>query len=147
MTVKFLHVRLLDDNGVISERGGFTVAYTCTDKEICYQMAECHINDHFCYETGRKIAEGRLKSTRPSVVENIQVIPLTHPITSCIIDHIGLNHYTYPILIYLDEKHRWVSDFSPFDPTDEVPEFSDDINLQIAAAANEGMQHDILDFG
>ncbi len=111
MTVKYLHVRMVDSEGYIQPKGGVTVAYTCSQDEIMLAVALCHDNDLFCYRVGREIASGRLKSPN----HETQVIALTHPKTHCIIDWLALEWFVAPVNIYQDEKHRWVSTFEPED--------------------------------
>lgn len=108
--VKYLHIRTKEYND-ISPFGGLTVAYTCTLTEIIFQIARCNTEDLFCYRTGRLIAEGRLKSKK---IESI-VIPLTHPITQCIVDWLSREFFSVSIVIHLDAKYRWVSDFEADD--------------------------------
>lgn len=114
--IKYLHVRQIDDEGNLSPNGGLTVAYTCTLTDIILQVARCHENDLFCHRIGRAIATGRLQSGK---VAN-EVIPLTHPITQCIVDWLCLEHFTVPIAISLDSKNRWVSNFEPDDGVEVV---------------------------
>ncbi len=109
--IKFLHVRKLNFDNTISSRGGITVAYTCTDTEICFAHAICHDNDVFSYEIARRIAKGRLQSPKYTT----DVIILQHPITQTIVDWIIDNIFDVPVTIMLDDKHRWVSDFMPDD--------------------------------
>ena len=116
--IKYLHVRALNDENELSPNGGLTVAYTCTLTDIVLQVAKCHENDLFCHRIGREIAFGRLKSKK---IEDV-IIPLTHPVTQCIVDWISFEHFTVPIDIHLDAKHRWVSDFEPDDGVEVVTE-------------------------
>ena len=109
--VKYLHIRRLDENNLISPHGGLTIAYTCTLTEICMATAMCHDNDLFCYDIARRIARGRLQSVKVETT----VIPLTHPITQAIVDWVSLEWFDVPISIFLDPKRRWVSDFQPDD--------------------------------
>ena len=109
--VKYLHVRRLDEDNIITPHSGLTVAYTCTLTEIMLSVAMCHDNDLFCYDIARRISKGRLQSPKVETT----VIPLTHPITQAIVDWLSLEWFDYPVAIFLDNKHRWVSDFQPDD--------------------------------
>jgi hypothetical protein len=111
MTVKYLHVRKLDEDNNLSSNGGVTVAYTCTLTEICLAYALCHDNDRFCYDIARRITKGRLLSPK----YDTYIIPLKHPITYTIVDWISKEIFEEPINIFLDDKYRWVSDFFPDD--------------------------------
>ena len=125
--VKYLHVRSLDDNNLISTSGGITVAYTCTDKDICMAVAACNHGDHFNYDVGRRIAKGRLQSSKCQPI----VIALKHPITETIVEHLELEWFDVPIHIFRDHKHRWVSDFAPDDGEMVETDWEDEAKLQI----------------
>jgi len=107
MTIKYLHVRCIDELGVIQPKLGLTVAYTCTDTDIIFTVAMCNENDLFCYKVGRLITSNRLTSKKIEAT----IIELKHPITHTIIDWLSLTYLEFPVLIFLDEKHRWVSTF------------------------------------
>ena len=109
MTIKYLHVRFINGKGVIQPNGGLSVAYTYTETDIILAVAMCHDNDLFCYRVGRLIAAGRLTSKKIEA----KIIELKHPITHTIIDWLSLEYLECPVLIFLDEKHRWVSTFEP----------------------------------
>ena len=120
MTVKFLHVRVVDENNCLSPTGGVTVAYTISDVEGLQQIflnyVKCHPNELFCYKTGREIAEARLKDEGPD-----EILDLEHPISDYIVDWLGsvawpaYNHPNtgFSIDIVKDERGRWISDFEP----------------------------------
>ena len=106
--IKYIHVRRIDpENWEVCSTGGLTIAYTCTETEICFTTAICHENDDFNRYLGRLIATNRLKS--PKVQP--KVISLEHPIKEHILEYVADNLFGQPISIYLGEKHQWVSTF------------------------------------
>ena len=127
--VKYLHIRKVDSEGQISSFGGVTIAYTCTLTDIIFQKALCNDGDRFCYELGRRIAEGRLRSKKIEA----EIIPLAHPIIGTLVNWIADNICDVPIEIVMDVKHRWISDFcgteSDFDWRDQMEL---DANLPLA---------------
>jgi hypothetical protein len=65
MSIRYFHVRDLDDYGQISSRGGMTVAYEVEDPEymtIKYGVARCSKEDNFSKSYGRHVANTRLNS-------------------------------------------------------------------------------------
>lgn len=139
MTIKYLHVRGVNEKGEIYSNGGLTIAYTCTPTNICLQLALCNDCDPFCYDLGRRIAGSRLQSKktgprkdgtmRPEVV----VLELKHPITQTIIDWLELEYFSVPIKIYLDPKHRWVTNFEADEGIEVVTDgdWQNQINLEM----------------
>ena len=63
--VKFLHLRNYTDDGVPSEMGGLTVAFTpALDGEkdtLWVGLSKCSDQDNFCKRIGRLISQGRLQ--------------------------------------------------------------------------------------
>ena len=61
---KYIHVRKIDNNGVILPNGGLTIAYVLNDqfKVVGYAAARCHSKDHYNKQIGRAKASGRLRS-------------------------------------------------------------------------------------
>lgn len=116
--VKFLHIRAIDEDGNLLVKGGVTIAYTVTDKDIIYQAAMCHPElDHFCYSVGRAIASGRLKSKKwePTIIDR------KDPISAAIVQHVAENLFIGPVEISYNKKsQRWESLFQPLVP-DEIP--------------------------
>lgn len=125
--IKFLHVRALDENNRISSHGGISVAYTCTETEICMAVASCHDNDCFNYEVARKITSNRLKSPKCQPI----VITLKHPITETIVEYLMMEWFDVPISIFRDDKGRWVSDFQSLDGEIVETDWEEDANLQL----------------
>lgn len=65
MSVKFLHVRLLNESGRPLPKGGVTVAYRQDDEKIFeVSYAFCNPKDHYCKKIGRDISTGRLVSKK-----------------------------------------------------------------------------------
>lgn len=65
--VKYTHIRTLNNHDYSpSSRGGLTIAYLFdeTANAIHYAVAKVHTKDHFCKETGRKLASERLLNKR-----------------------------------------------------------------------------------
>lgn len=65
--VRFVHMRLPDDQGGLSSFGGTTAAYVVdtvdTDGKpttISYSVAQCSYKDHYVKSVGRMYAAGRL---------------------------------------------------------------------------------------
>lgn len=59
----FGHQRIIE-NGQVSGKGGFTVAFRQIENGIEYAVARCHPNDNFVKKNGRVKAAGRLNSPR-----------------------------------------------------------------------------------
>lgn len=125
LTIKFLHIRELESlvSGealdAIKPHGGVTVAYSVVDTPgisgICFNLAKCHPDDRFCYETGRQHASKKLSEEGP-----LEVLPLEHPISHTIIDYIANQWWPsrrkyggYAIDVWPDDKFRWMSTFTP----------------------------------
>lgn len=119
MTCKFLHVRQLDEQGDISPFGGLTVVYSIVDTiavaGVCVNLAKCHPDDRFCFETGRLLASKKLFEEGP-----LDVLTLDHPISFAIVDWVAnkwlptrRKYGGYAVDIWPDDKHRWVSNFTP----------------------------------
>lgn len=119
MTVKYLHVREIDEYGDLKHFGGLTVAYTLVDTEgvagICVHLAKCHPSDRFCYKIGRETALKKLQTEGP-----LEVLPLEHPISQTIIEWLSYiwcpsrsAYCGYEIDIIKDPAGRWISDFQP----------------------------------
>jgi hypothetical protein len=121
MTVKYLHLRAMDEDGYILPKGGVTVAYVLTEIEgmqhIYVAPVKCHPNELFCYKTGRELAAKRLKDEGPT-----EVLDLEHPISETIVDWICNSWWPigpksremgFAIDAMRDERMRWVSDFYP----------------------------------
>lgn len=127
--IRYLHVRMWDDETGITSHGGVTVAYTVTLTDICMALALCNEKDRFNYQVGRLIASNRLSSPKYEVV----VIPLKHPITYTIVEWLEQNICDTPIEIYKGPNAHWVSTFIgeeviEFEPdwvpnTDEISEY------------------------
>ena len=65
--VKYTHIRTLNNHDWSpSSRGGLTIAYLFDEAAnvIHYAVAKVHTKDHFCKETGRKLAADRLLNNR-----------------------------------------------------------------------------------
>lgn len=61
--VKFIHIRNMDDRGIIQAKGGATVAYRKLDENrLLYAVAFCHEMDSYDKTVGRDKSAGRLKS-------------------------------------------------------------------------------------
>lgn len=61
--VFFRHIRNINDDGTVSNRGGATVAYQEVKPGLIrVAMALCSNRDNFCRKTGRTIAGGRMNS-------------------------------------------------------------------------------------
>ena len=133
--IKYLHIRKVNSKGQISSHGGLTIAYTCTLTEIIFQKALCNDSDLFCYDLGRRIAEGRLRSKKIDP----EIIALTHPIIQTLVDWIAANICDVPIEIVMDAKHRWISDFmgieSDFDWKDQM-----DLSSGLTGLSNDPIQ-------
>ena len=126
MTIRYLHVRAIDEEGVLLPHGGVTVAYTITDianfSYIYLQIVKCRPTELFCYKTGRERAKELLEKEGP-----FEVLELEHPISNAIVDWIANclwpqgsialayrgDDMGYSIDIDNDEKGRWISTFEP----------------------------------
>lgn len=68
MTIKFVHIRFPETNGLevfegtISPRGGITIAIEDKGDHWLAAQAMCHPRDNYVKKLGRAKAEGRLKS-------------------------------------------------------------------------------------
>lgn len=60
---KFVHIRNYMEDGSVSSKGGYTIAYDpLTNDSFAFAVAKCHEKDNFNKKTGRNKAAGRLKS-------------------------------------------------------------------------------------
>lgn len=107
--IKFLHIRAVDEDGNLLTKGGATLAYTTTPKEIMLQSAVCHSElDAFCYRVGRLISAGRLKSKKyePTIIER------KDPIGKTLVEWAQDNLCVGPIeIVWNDKAKRWESTF------------------------------------
>ncbi len=116
MTTKCLHIRQVDENGVIMAGGGLTIAWTANVDlgHIFVHYAQCSQRDQFSRKIGRELASKRLKEAGP-----IELIPFNHPISEAI--RRWIQEY-FDIFIYQDDKGRYVADF--YTPNLDSDEFS-----------------------
>ena len=106
--IQYIHIRRIDpETWEVLPTGGLTIAYTCTDTELCYTTAICHENDAFNRHLGRLISSNRLRS--PKIQP--EVITIQHPIKEHLLEYVALNLFGAPISIFLGEKNQWVSTF------------------------------------
>lgn len=119
--IRFIHIRQFDElNGKVAPNGGVTIAYTCTKDEIVMATAYCHHNDSYNKRLGRLIATNRLKSPKVEPV----ILPLVNPVKETILMHISKHGFENEVMIFLDDKGRWVS---TFDPVEEPENFEEQI--------------------
>lgn len=122
MTIKYLHVRAVDEDQQLLPTGGITVAYTVTGKDIVAAWVKCRPDELFCFATGRKEAEKKLSSPNGE----FEVLPLDHPISATLVDWLatvvwpmgpesrGMGHAIDIWWDGVDEyRGRWISDFAP----------------------------------
>ena len=121
MTIKYLHIREVDEEGNLCAGGGLTIAYTISDVEGMQQIflnwVKCHPDDHFEYRIGRELAAAKLKDEGP-----FEILDLEHPISNSIVDWVctvlwpgGAESIDMGFVIDVDKdgKGRWISDFLP----------------------------------
>lgn len=141
MTVKYLHVRAVDEVGEFLACGGVTVAYVTTtikDMEYIYlQVVKCRPTELFCYRTGREEAKKLLEKEGP-----YEILDLNHPISCEIVDWLANSLWPqgseamgyvgddmgFAIDISQDEKGRWCSTFEPSQSSlDDVIDFKPEL--------------------
>lgn len=121
MTIKFMHIRVVDEDGVIQPCGGVTIAYIPdeTNGLISAAWTKCRDEELFCYEKGREEAIEKLQSHD---MECFEVLDFSHPISDTIADWIATDVWPngpsswnmgFAIDIERDDKFRWISTFEP----------------------------------
>jgi hypothetical protein len=87
MTIKFFHVRVVDDEGRIQPTGGCTVAYIAdrANKIVTAAYTKCRDDELFCYAKGREEAERKLKNPEGE----FDVLELYDPISEMLAEWIG----------------------------------------------------------
>lgn len=125
--VKFIHIRRIDDDGLLSPYGGATIAYSSTKKDIVFNYAICRgddgscnsntgkpIRDLFCYRIGRQVAAGRLKKHGA-----VEVLERKDPMIPHILDWFCKNVFVGEITVKWNPAFkRWESDFVMSPPAD-----------------------------
>lgn len=128
LTVKYMHIRLVDPVGEIYPCGGVTLAYTTTQTDIVVAWTKCRDDELFCFAKGRAEALKKLQA----VDGDVEVLTLQHPISATLADWIATTVWPgarpedmgyggdeansiwgFPIDIYQDSRNRWLSDFQP----------------------------------
>jgi len=85
----FIHIRQVDDAGLLMNEGGATIAYQIEDGEIHLRVARCHgVLDRFCYEKGRQASAGRLAKYGPE-----QTLPEAHPRSEQIVNWFAKQYF------------------------------------------------------
>ena len=107
--VRYMHVRVIDENGVILPNGGITIAYMATPKDIMLHMAQCHHMDNYEKRLGRVKAAGRLCGQGPMEILT-RVGSDAGSVPTEIAEWLG-SIYLGGITITRNEKGQWVSDF------------------------------------
>lgn len=76
MQHRYIHLRRKDGHGVVSNRGGKTIAYVVLpDGAIASAEAKCSLEDNFCRKTGRELASLRLTAI---LAQDEEVFVKTH---------------------------------------------------------------------
>ena len=108
---KFIHIRQVNQDLVLSDvfelsnTGGLTVVYTCTNDDVFFSVACCSQRDQFSRTIGRKVALERLLKEGP-----LDILAAVHPIGDSIIEWIELNYFDKPVKIFR-LGYKWVSTF------------------------------------
>jgi hypothetical protein len=151
MTVRYLHIREVNDKGVIEPRGGVTVAYTIdyANGAVYAAWVKCRPDELFCYQAGREYAAERLANRDG----DFEVLDLSHPVSNSIIDWIASEVWPsgpesrgmgFGIDVWQNDKGRWCSDFIPSQlNVIFTPEEADERDPTIDAAGRCQCGHDV----
>ena len=113
--IKILHIRECDEEGNLLNKGGCTIAYTCTKQDILLNASFCHPKDQFCKKIGREVAIQRLRDEGP-----LDIVELNHPISEAV----RLWFMQYFGVGLKKQNGRYMTDWIEVAPSEIIP--SDD---------------------